>query len=183
MTRTHTCSTAWVVRLFTLDFCPKLCWHATWQQNIFLFFCLSASMKMFGIPCRSFARSFKTAVFAHQYISIVPGVRAQWHSPGSGDVPGTCMKEDTNSKDGCPLGYHAEACDCYWRRGTPARWRCGKANNKGLDACCCSNIVPWINSDRLWPWQSLSTSRKGMTEMENCSHGFKFRNEGCSMEI
>lgn len=56
-------------------------------------------------------------------------------------VKGKCMKEDTNSKDGCPLGYHSEACDCYWRRGTPARWRCGKGNNKGLDACCCSNIA------------------------------------------
>ena len=108
-------------------------------------FHLSATMKIFGTPFRFFSWVLSIAVFANQYIT-----KQESQSPVGTDMhffvvdvsSGKCMKEDTNSKDGCPLGYHSEACDCYWRRGTPARWRCGKGNNKGLDACCCSNIAP-----------------------------------------
>jgi len=61
------------------------------------------------------------------------------------EVKGACMKEDKHSNDGCPLGFHADACDCYWRtRGsskTGARWRCNapKYQERKETKCCCSN--------------------------------------------
>ena len=62
------------------------------------------------------------------------------------------MKEDEHSKDGCPLGFHAEACDCFWRRGKPARWRCDapKYQKRKETKCCCSNKATrfWIKSGK-----------------------------------
>lgn len=55
------------------------------------------------------------------------------------------MKEDEHSDDGCPLGFHADACDCFWRTRTSsktgARWRCNapKYQKRKETKCCCSN--------------------------------------------
>lgn len=177
----HTCSDAWILRLFAFDFCTAVFTCNTATEHP-LSFHLSATMKIFGTPFRFFSWVLSNCRFRKSihYQTRVPESRWHRHAFFVVDVSsGKCMKEDTNSKDGCPLGYHSEACDCYWRRGTPARWRCGKGNNKGLDACCCSNIAP-CHGD--WLWRSMGmkinqlvTSIKGMTEgYENCSDGFKF---------
>ena len=65
----HTCSDAWILRLFAFDFCTQLCLHAMQQRNILFLFTYPQPWRFLAHHFDSFPGFFQTVVFANQYIT------------------------------------------------------------------------------------------------------------------
>ena len=78
----HTCSDAWILRLFAFDFFPTAFFYMQCSNGTSSSFHLSATMKIFGTPCRFFSWVLSNCRFRKSihYQTRVPESRWRRHA-------------------------------------------------------------------------------------------------------